>query len=44
MLNVVFHDDSAGLRTGCGRENIASIKNIVMNLLTAENPTTSLKS
>lgn len=44
VLDVVFHDDLARLRTGYGPENMAVIKHMAMNLLRAAKPTTSLKN
>jgi predicted transposase YbfD/YdcC len=44
VLDVVFHDDLARLRTGHGPENMAVVKHIAMNLLRAAKPTTSLKN
>lgn len=44
VLDVVFHDDLARLRTGHGPENMAVVKHIAMNLLTTAKPTTSLKN
>jgi predicted transposase YbfD/YdcC len=44
MLDVVFHDDLARLRTGHGPENMAVIKHMAINLLHAARPTTSLKN
>jgi predicted transposase YbfD/YdcC len=44
VLDVVFHDDLARLRTGHGPENMAVIKHMAMNLLRTAKPTTSLKN
>lgn len=44
VLDVVFHDDLARLRTGHGPENMAVIKHMALNLLRAAKPTTSLKN
>jgi predicted transposase YbfD/YdcC len=44
VLDVVFHDDLARLRTGHGPENMAIIKHIAINLLRTAKPTTSLKN
>jgi predicted transposase YbfD/YdcC len=44
VLDVVFHDDLARLRTGHGPENMAVIKHMAMNLLRTATPTTSLKN
>ena len=44
VLDVVFHDDLARLRTGHGPENMAVIKHMAMNLLRSAKPTTSLKN
>lgn len=44
VLDVVFHDDLARLRTGYGPENMAVIKHMAMNLLRTAHPTTSLKN
>ncbi len=42
ILDVVFHDDLARLRTGHGPENMAVIKHMAMNLIRQAKPTTSL--
>ncbi len=44
VLDVVFHDDRARLRTDHGPENMAIVKHMVVNLLRAAKPTTSLKN
>jgi len=44
MLDVVFHDDLARLRTGHGPANMAVVKHMALNLLTQARPTTSLKN
>ena len=44
VLDVVFHDDLARLRTGHGPQNMAVVKHIALNLLRDAKPTTSLKS
>lgn len=44
VLDVVFHDDLARLRTGHGPENMAVVKHIAMNLVHAAKPITSLKN
>jgi predicted transposase YbfD/YdcC len=44
VLDVVFHDDLARLRSGHGPANMAIIKHTAMNLLTQAKPTTSLKN
>lgn len=44
VLDVVFHDDLARLRTGHGPENMAVVKHMAMNLLRQAKPTTSLKN
>jgi predicted transposase YbfD/YdcC len=44
VLDVVFRDDLARLRTGHGPENMAVIKHMAMNLLREAEPTTSLKN
>lgn len=43
VLDVVFHDDLARLRTGFGPQNMAVVKHIAMNLVTAANDKHSLK-
>ena len=42
MLDVVFRDDLARLRSGHGPENMAVIKHMALNLLSQAKPTTSL--
>jgi predicted transposase YbfD/YdcC len=44
VLDVVFRDDLARLRTGHGPENMAVVKHMAMNLLRDAKPTTSLKN
>ena len=44
VLNVVFHDDLARLRSGHGPANMAIIKHTAMNLLTQAKPITSFKN
>jgi predicted transposase YbfD/YdcC len=44
VLDVVFHDDLARLRTGYGPENMAVVKHIAMNLVRRAKPRTSLKN
>ncbi len=44
ILDVVFHDDLARLRTGHGPENMAVVKHMAMNLVTKAKPITSLKN
>ncbi len=44
MLDVVFHDDLARLRTGHGPANMAVVKHMALNLLKQAKPTTSLKN
>jgi predicted transposase YbfD/YdcC len=44
VLDVVFHDDLARLRTGSGPQNMAVIKHTALNLLSAAKPTISLKN
>lgn len=44
VLDVVFHDDLARLRTGHGPENMAVVKHIAMNLVHVAKPITSLKN
>ena len=43
VLDVVFHDDLARLRTGFGPQNMAVVKHIAMNLIRAANDKHSLK-
>lgn len=43
VLDVVFHDDLARLRTGHGPENMAIVRHIGMNLLRSTKATASLK-
>jgi predicted transposase YbfD/YdcC len=44
VLDVVFRDDLARLRSGHGPENMAVVKPMAMNLLRQAQPTTSLKN
>jgi predicted transposase YbfD/YdcC len=44
VLDVVFHDDLARLRSGHGPANMAIVKHTAMNLLTQAKPITSLKN
>lgn len=44
VLDVVFHDDLARLRTGHGPENMAVVKHFAINLVQAAKPITSLKN
>ena len=44
VLDVVFHDDLARLRSGYGPGNMAIVNHVAMNLLTQAKPTTSLKN
>lgn len=44
VLDVVFHDDLARLRSGHGPANMAIVKHTAMNLLTRAKPITSLKN
>ena len=44
VLDVVFHDDLARLRSAHGPANMAIVKHVAMNLLTQSKPTTSLKN
>ena len=44
MLDVVFHDDLARLRTGFGPENMALIKHTALNLLRQTKPKNSFKA
>ncbi len=44
MLDVVFHDDLARLRTGHGPANMAVVKHMALTLLHQAKPTTSLKN
>ena len=44
VMDVVFHDDLARLRTGHGPENMAVVKHMAMNLFRGASPTTSLKN
>jgi predicted transposase YbfD/YdcC len=44
VLDVVFKDDLARLRTGHGPANMAVVKHIALNLLSRAKPTLSLKN
>ena len=44
VLDVVFHDDLARLRSGHGPANMAIVKHVAMDLLTQAKPITSLKN
>jgi predicted transposase YbfD/YdcC len=44
ILDVVFHDDLARLRSGHGPANMAVIRHTALNLLNQAKPTTSLKN
>jgi predicted transposase YbfD/YdcC len=44
VMDVVFHDDLARLRTGHGPENMATVRHIAMNLVRQARPVTSLKN
>jgi predicted transposase YbfD/YdcC len=44
VLDVVFRDDLARLRSGHGPANMAVIKHTALNLLTQAKPTTNLKN
>jgi predicted transposase YbfD/YdcC len=44
VLDVVFHDDLARLRSGSGPENMAVVKHMAMNLLRSAHDRHSLKS
>ena len=44
VLDVVFQDDLARLRTGYGPENMATVRHMAMNLVRQAQPTTSLKN
>jgi len=44
VLDVVFHDDLARLRTGHGPANMAVVKHMALNLLRQAKPTISLKN
>ncbi|WP_079640346.1 ISAs1 family transposase [Sphingopyxis flava] len=43
VLDVVFHDDLARLRTGSGPQNMAVVKHMAMNLVRAQDDKHSLK-
>ena len=44
LLDVVFRDDLARLRTGHGPQNMAVVKHMAVNLLRRAGPATSLKN
>jgi len=44
VLDVIFHDDLARLRSGCGPENMAVVKHMALNLLRNPKDRHSLKS
>src|SRR4051812_16760293 len=44
VMDVVFHDDLARLRTGHGPENMAIVRHMALNLVRQTTPTTSLKN
>jgi predicted transposase YbfD/YdcC len=44
VMDVVFHDDLARLRTGHGPENMAIFRHMAMNLVRQATPTASLKN
>jgi predicted transposase YbfD/YdcC len=44
VLDVVFHDDLARLRTGHGPQNMAIVKHFAINLVHTAKPITSLKN
>lgn len=44
VLDVVFHDDLARLRTGHGPENMAIVKHMALNLLNVSAKTDSFKT
>ena len=44
VLDVIFHDDLARLRTGHGPENMTIVQHMAMNLVRQAKPTTSLKN
>ena len=44
VLDVVFRDDLARLRSGHGPENMAVVKHMALNLLRRAKPATSLKN
>lgn len=44
VLDVVFHDDLARLRTGSGPQNMAVVKHMAMNLVRAQDDKHSLKA
>jgi predicted transposase YbfD/YdcC len=43
VLDVVFHDDLARLRSGHGPENMAIVKHMALNLMRSTKPSASLK-
>lgn len=44
VLDVVFHDDLARLRTGHGPENMPGVKHMAVNLIRQAKPMISLKN
>jgi predicted transposase YbfD/YdcC len=44
VLDLVFHDDLARLRTGHGPENMATVRHMAMNLVREAHGTHSLKA
>jgi hypothetical protein len=44
VLDVVFHEDLARLRSGHGPANMAVVRHAAMNLLTRAKPIVSLKN
>ena len=44
VLDVIFRDDQARLRTGHGPENMAVVKHMAVNLVRQATPATSLKN
>ena len=44
VLDVIFREDLARLRTGDGPQNMAIIRHTTLNLLSRAEPTTSLKN
>jgi predicted transposase YbfD/YdcC len=44
VMDVVFRDDLARLRTGHGPENMATVRHMAINLVRQAKPTTSLKN
>ena len=43
VLDVVFHEDLSRLRSGCGPQNMATVRHMALNLLRAANDKHSLK-